>query len=181
MFSILKWHFASAEQDDRGINESRGYACEIVAWRFLTHLSEHELIDYLLHELPSLSRDAGSYQREPFVNDEEQLLPDEETAMRASLLRSGASSPEGSQAQSSNKNASKPDDDPMSSFVGLNALEIAAIADAKKFLSQRVVQKVVTDIWNGDIVFWESLSVHSKKEAKLYNKRYVSYAGIKIQ
>lgn len=58
----------------------------------------------------------------------------------------------------------------MASFVGLNALEIAAVAGAKKFLSQRVVQKTVDDIWNGHIIFWESLSVHSKKRAKFYNK-----------
>ncbi|KAL2051707.1 hypothetical protein ABVK25_008121 [Lepraria finkii] len=62
------------------------------------------------------------------------------------------------------------DDKPLSSFIGLNALEIAAVLDAKQFLSQRVVQKVVDDIWNGRIMFWESLSVHSKKKAKIYNK-----------
>ena len=62
------------------------------------------------------------------------------------------------------------DDDPCHTFIGLNALEIAAISDAKKFLSQRVVQKVVNDIWDGKIVFWESLSVNSKKRAHVYNK-----------
>src|SRR6266536_4568118 len=40
------------EADDGGINEGRGYACEIVAWQFLTYLSQHELIDFLLYELP---------------------------------------------------------------------------------------------------------------------------------
>lgn len=62
-------------------------------------------------------------------------------------------------------------EDEMSPFIGLNALEIAAVADAKKFLSQRVVQRIVDDIWNGRIIFWESLSVHSKKKAKIYNKK----------
>jgi hypothetical protein len=61
-------------------------------------------------------------------------------------------------------------EDEMAPFIGLNALEIAAVADAKKFLSQRVVQKIVDDIWNGRVIFWESLSVHSKKKAKIYNK-----------
>lgn len=62
-------------------------------------------------------------------------------------------------------------EDPTMSFVGLNALEIAAIANAKKFLSQRLVQNIVTDIWSGHIVFWESLSLHSRKKAQLYNQR----------
>jgi len=60
-----------------------------------------------------------------------------------------------------------------SSFSGLNALEIAAVAEAKTFLSQRVVQKVVNGIWCGDIVFWDSLSVHTRKKAQIYNDRYV--------
>lgn len=78
----------------------------------------------------------------------------------------------------------------ISTFIGLNALEIATVAEAKHFISQRIVQKVVNDIWNGKsrsetfldrlyltfaghIVFWESLSVHSKKQAKVYNQRLV--------
>jgi hypothetical protein len=47
------------------------------------------------------------------------------------------------------------EEDPTKPFVLLNALEIAAVADAKRFLSQHVVQKIVTGIWNGDIVFWD--------------------------
>lgn len=58
-----------------------------------------------------------------------------------------------------------------SRFFGLNALEIAAIAQAKKFLSQRVVQRVVTDIWNGEIVFWDSLTVHSAKKPHIFNRK----------
>jgi len=61
-----------------------------------------------------------------------------------------------------------------SSFDELNALEIAAVSGAKKFLSQRVVQKIVESIWRGDIIFWETLSVDSVKEAKVYNPKYAS-------
>lgn len=63
------------------------------------------------------------------------------------------------------------EEDPTSSFTGLNGLEIAAVADCKKFLSQRIVQKIVTGIWNGDITFWESLSEHTQKKPQFYNKR----------
>lgn len=58
-----------------------------------------------------------------------------------------------------------------SSFYGLNALEIATIAHAKKFLSQKVVQRIIDDIWNGEIVFWDTLSVHSRKKPQIFNKR----------
>jgi hypothetical protein len=57
-------------------------------------------------------------------------------------------------------------------FDRLNALEIGVVSNSKKFLSQRVVQKLVGKIWQGDIVFWETLSVNSVKKAMPYNKKY---------
>ena len=61
--------------------------------------------------------------------------------------------------------------DPIEAFRGLNALEIAAIANAKRFLSQHVVQKIVTGIWNGDIIFWDALAVRSTKCPRFYNPK----------
>lgn len=61
--------------------------------------------------------------------------------------------------------------DPTAAFKSLNALEIAAIANAKRFLSQHVVQKIITGIWNGDIVFWDTLAVNSVKKPRYYNPR----------
>ena len=69
------------------------------------------------------------------------------------------------------------DDDPIISFAGLNALEIATIAGAKRFLSQYVVQQVIDGIWGGDIIFWESLSVHTRKRAQIHHQRYQQTAG----
>ena len=54
--------------------------------------------------------------------------------------------------------------------AGMNALEIAAIGNAKKFMSQKPVQKLVTDIWHGDVIFWDSLSVHTIKKPRIHNK-----------
>lgn len=161
-FRILKSEFASGDEDDHGVNETRGHACEIVAWRFLTQLSAVKLIDYLLHELPPVSFDHGSY-------DEAGTHADDEDAAESAALLSGRG-PSAASTQGKTRDSSIAEDEPMSSFVGLNALEIAAVAGAKKFLSQRIVQKTVDDIWNGHIIFWESLSVHSKKKAKFYNK-----------
>lgn len=62
-------------------------------------------------------------------------------------------------------------EDPTSSFTGLNGLEIAAVADCKKFLSQRVVQKIIHGIWTGDLCFWESLNAGTMKKPQLYNKK----------
>ncbi|KAI9872662.1 MAG: hypothetical protein M1830_001361, partial [Pleopsidium flavum] len=183
----LKWQFASLEPDDRGIHETRGYACEIVAWRLLTHLSEREVIDYLLYELPPLKpngnessdTEAGPIEG-PINNDGLQREPLEEHTWLLSghappdsqhprLARNGAGfgtyRTDGTTADISDE------EDPTSIFTGLNALEIAAVAEAKKFLSQRVVQKIVNGIWCGEIVFWESLSVHTKKRGQLYNER----------
>lgn len=56
-------------------------------------------------------------------------------------------------------------------FAGLNALETAAVVQAKKFLSQKAVQRIIVRIWKGDIVFWDSLSQHSTKQARTYNRQ----------
>ena len=132
-----------------------------MAWRFLTHLSAGELIDYLLHELPPNSTDPESY------GDAQTDTDSGDAAERAALLSGRGSST--ARAQGNVKTFSVAEEEPIS-FVGLNALEIAAVAGAKKFLSQQIVQKMVDNIWDGHIIFWESLSVHSKKKAKFYNK-----------
>lgn len=54
----------------------------------------------------------------------------------------------------------------------LSALEIAAVSGAKKFLSQRAVQKIINGLWCGDIVFWETLSVDSNKKPRKYNRHH---------
>lgn len=149
-------------------------------------MSEHELIDYLLCELPpgpasttrsssrnpTRSEEGGNarLQAVDSVNERSQLLSD-----RPSRIPKRPRLPEGSLHHRSYRTAGEadqtPEDDITSSFVGLNALEIAAVADAKKFLSQRIVQEIVDGIWCGDIVFWEALSVHATKKPQLYNKR----------
>ena len=50
----LKGHFTALEEasDEPGVNEARGYACEYVAWQFLTSLNDKDVIDFLLLELP---------------------------------------------------------------------------------------------------------------------------------
>ncbi|KAL9046972.1 MAG: hypothetical protein Q9214_000334 [Letrouitia sp. 1 TL-2023] len=180
---ILKLHFHSFEPDDRGVYETRGWACEIVAWRFLSHLSENELINYLLCELaptfpssnntfdveePQLQQSfgAGTPAKGP-ATERTRLLFDERT-MPAKVPDIHVLP----QSQTGGSRMSESiDDDPAMYFVGLNALEIATIAGAKRFLSQRVVQNVINGIWNGDIIFWDSLNPHTRKKAQFYHKK----------
>ena len=58
----MKGHFSALDEtsDEPGVNEARGYACEFVAWQFLTNLKESEIIEYLLVELPPASASSSS-------------------------------------------------------------------------------------------------------------------------
>ncbi|KAK3318977.1 hypothetical protein B0H66DRAFT_517428 [Apodospora peruviana] len=181
----LKWHYG-AMTEDKGLNDARANSCEIVAWRFLTHLSEREAVDYCLYEIPD---PAPSELRAS--GDEEEGEVDESSALLAQAWSGGSESVRHalSQTGSSKRNLllqsisrltmsmtadadgdeEDEEDDPTAPFTNLNALEIAAIADAKRFLSQNVVQKIITGIWNGDIIFWDNLSVHSVKKPRFYN------------
>jgi hypothetical protein len=186
IYRILKWKFDKVAEHDDGQNETRGYVCEYVAWQFLCHLNERELIEYLLEELkpPTQytssidSAEAGIAGRATSMaennlpgNEHTPLLSSSTT--RSQLLERNRQHEGylGSEHQESSNYFPDADGDGFSMFLGLNALEIATIAHAKKFLSQKVVQKVVNDIWNGEIVFWDSLSVHSTKKPQRFNKR----------
>ncbi|KAF4990691.1 hypothetical protein FDECE_14273 [Fusarium decemcellulare] len=181
----LKWHYA-ALSDHRTLGESRADACEIVAWRFLTRLSEREAVDFCLYEIPDLDDDeAPDDAGNGHAGDEEAgeaspLL----SHLRSIDNRRRGPGPAGSSMKrnqllsslsrltmTSDDSDDDEENDPTASFKNLNALEIAAIANAKRFLSQHIVQKIITAIWSGDIIFWDSLSVHSTKKTRFYNPR----------
>ncbi|KAF4160114.1 hypothetical protein CNMCM6936_004117 [Aspergillus lentulus] len=188
---ILKWQLNNEDNDsDWGLNESRGYACEYIAWQFLCHLTRREMIDVLLDELPSPRRDSATIsQAEQGTSGLGSISHEDEgnetEGERTPLLLSSSSSlyrffvgksHRGDSCTGDNRESrawyyDDPELHSFSPFFGLNALEIATIAHAKKFLSQKAVQRVIDDIWNGEIVFWDSLSVHSKKKPQFFNKR----------
>lgn len=179
----MKGHFAVLEEDNnRGIDESRGYACEYIAWRFITQLSGRETIDLLLYELPPNSLSA------PLRSDEENGVSEQSHGNETQDDDSGESTPLISRSIEQlddaerilatptaerftiTGRASQEKEAFASLFDNLNALEVAAVTKAKKFLSQRVLQRMVESIWRGDIVFWETLSVSTRKEPKVYSK-----------
>ncbi|KAK3072848.1 hypothetical protein LTR53_006080 [Teratosphaeriaceae sp. CCFEE 6253] len=165
----LNGHFAAAADDDRGIGQTRALACELVAWRFVTHLTELDAIEFLCYDLPSPSKSEDSNGELHGPDGNEEGLDSSETAP---LLDGGQTEPDQSFVDE-DLEAISPDESTSfaSSYAGLNALEIAAVTDGKKFLSQKSIQRVIDGIWKGDIMFWETLGQHSKKQAKLYNQR----------
>ncbi|XRM40987.1 hypothetical protein ABZX51_004289 [Aspergillus tubingensis] len=185
---ILKWQFTNDAETDWGLNESRGYACEYVAWQFLCHVNQRETIEFLLEELKTPMQggmDISQAERgtsgfatmasEAFPQDDERtplLLSSSSSLYRFFGGKRRAGSSLDINEPGSNMSASDAYElEKLSRFFGLNALEIATIAHAKRFLSQKVVQKVIDNIWKGEIVFWDSLSVHSKKKPQFFNKR----------
>jgi len=197
MVRALKWHY-SAENEHRGLSDARANACEIVAWRFLTRLSERDAVEYCLYEIPaprvvtateppSLNPDNAELEGADERRDEttaliQQHRPPVRGRFRSQTVSALAPISTRSVKRSelissvSRLTISTVDEerlstavDPTASFTNLNALEIAAVANAKRFLSQYVVQKIVTGIWNGDIIFWDSLSVGATKRPRFYN------------
>ncbi|KAI1820215.1 hypothetical protein F4861DRAFT_524012 [Xylaria intraflava] len=180
----LKWHYG-AFSDSRGLSSARANACEIVAWRFLTHLTEREAVEFCLHEIPDPRNSGGG------ASADEEVAVEGEHHERTALLGTTAGASESSHwtdhlsgpnrrsellesisKLTMSRHASdmgEPRDDPTIPFIHLNALEIAAVADAKRFLSQHVVQKIITGIWNGEIIFWDRLVATSVKKPRFYN------------
>lgn len=141
----LKAHFSALEEssDEPGVNEARGYACEYVAWQFLTTLTERDTIDFLLYEIqprPSPSdrgSDTDGEQDEVPASERSALLGD---GRSSSYL--GTDSVHGGALTSSGQT-----DEFTAQFENLSALEIAAVSNSKKFLKQRPVQKIINGLW----------------------------------
>ncbi|EFQ86918.1 hypothetical protein PTT_17715 [Pyrenophora teres f. teres 0-1] len=163
----LKGHFSALEEasDEPGVNQARGYACEFVAWQFLTSLKEADIIDFLLVQLPPAA-DASTPDTNNGLgldeNGQGSTYPSEQSPL---LTTSNTEYFDHGDAKKS-RFASL-----MSQCENLSALELATVSGAKKFLSQRPVQKIINGLWKGDIVFWETLGLHSVKKPKKYNRR----------
>ncbi|KYK59160.1 hypothetical protein DCS_00290 [Drechmeria coniospora] len=173
----LKWHYAAETREFSGLAETRSNACEIVAWRFLSRLTEREVMNYCLYEIPERREDQldalSPYDHE--AAETSPLLPRVLPTPRRQLVVVGSSSTKANLLSSLSRLTSSTDEDapeeldPTMAFKNLNALEIAAIAGAKRFLSQHVVQRTISGIWNGDIIFWDSLSVQASKKHRFYH------------
>ncbi|EGX90798.1 Ion transport [Cordyceps militaris CM01] len=187
----LKWHY-DADTHEQTLSDSRASACEIVAWRFLAQKSDVDAMRFCLHEIPGLR--AGPRREDRGRSDEEAQQPGESTP----LLHRAKTNPDGeygvrrrhahatAHAATSSRHSLRLESfslaandaetasadgeaDPAEVFRTLNALEVAVVAGAKRFLGRNVVQRIVTGIWHGEIIFWDSLSVHATKTPRLYD------------
>lgn len=149
-----------------------------MAWQFLCHLNQRETIEFLLEKLPLPRRGSANVTQAERMDLGLEGPGSHETTPLMSGVRTTSSrwrlgrnqSPQGGIGSQSINNEGH-ERSQYSRFAGLNALEIAAIAQAKRFLSQHVVQRVVNDIWTGEIVFWDSLTVHSTKKPHIFNRK----------
>ena len=114
--------FASFDVDEtgEGLGTCRALACELVACELASNLSAVEALQYLCYEVPT----------------EDTTTPDDGTITESTPLRYGASS--GTDLEESSNNTPQ--------YVGLNTLEIAVLADAKKFISHPPVQRIITSM-----------------------------------
>jgi hypothetical protein len=149
----LKSHFAALEEasDEPGVNQARGYACEFVAWQFLTNLSERDAIDLLLHELPPASSAASTpHDAENATGVRPNGASNGSANVGTPLLLSQngrTSSYFGTDSVHASAAAPLHPDEFITQFENLSALEIAAVSSSKKFISQRPVQKIINAIW----------------------------------
>ncbi|KAK9248861.1 hypothetical protein V1506DRAFT_527976 [Lipomyces tetrasporus] len=153
----------SVQEDDRAIHEARAYTAELVALRYAGHLPEPELIQFLTYEIPRKNT-ASSGTVTPSLSASTVTPPLTEAT---SLLAEDRATADIDIERGAGEDAPYVTE----SAMGLSALELAILGDAKKFLLSRSVEKVISSIWEGRIVFWDSISVQSKKKASFYNPR----------
>ncbi|KAI5212064.1 hypothetical protein E4T38_00739 [Aureobasidium subglaciale] len=176
--NVLKGHFVTLEADEeQGIHAARGFACEAVATRFIIGLADREIIDLLLYEL-EIPEAPGVESQGADDNQPELASPLTEQSpllSRSSLRSRGSYRSRLTIPESYDGVAEDPSDttdaELADQFDGLNALEIAAVSGAKKFLCQKQVQRIINAIWTGDIMFWSKLSADAQKKAQIYQRK----------
>lgn len=142
-----------------------------MAWRFVSHLTQREAIEYLCYELPAANPRPGNAPQpstQRLVGENDTPNGDESRPLLDGFEESGISFNDDDQDTSGR--LSDEEEPFATTFAGLNALEIAAVAGAKKFLSEKPIQRIINAIWKGDIVFWDTMSTSSVKKARFYNR-----------
>ena len=136
-------------------------------------MSEREAIDFLLYELPPIATSPSS--RSGSIAGDARSVENgtvhEESPLLSTFHQGRPTSYFGTDSVLTNATPAPRSDEFASRFENLSALEIAAVSESKKFISQRPVQRIINGVWRGDIIFWETLNVNSVKCPKLYNAR----------
>lgn len=175
--SALRGYFASLDDEDGlHLNMSRASACEAVAWRFTSYLSEDDTIKYLLSELSPITPDPDEGDTEAVAENnvhEHRMVSYETSDETTPLIAPQEISVQGPSADGRFEELAL-------SLGGLNALEIGAISDAKHFISRSVVQVVINGLFKGNIILWPRLDVHSQKAPQRYHPSLDIYCRLRV-
>lgn len=126
----------------------------------MTCLSQRDAIDYLCSDLTlPANEEENGHLRGPASDDES-----------AQLLGADREEQEDFGSRDSS-NATRKSASLIADYHGMTALEIAVVVEAKKFLRQTAVQRVIDGIWYGQIVFWTTMSTTSSKQAGAYDPK----------
>ncbi|KAK9481206.1 hypothetical protein V1514DRAFT_2364 [Lipomyces japonicus] len=150
----------AVQDDDRAVHEARAFTAELVASRYAAHLSEPELIELVTYEIPRKAAHASSAT----PTESTSLLQDHHD-IDFDVERTAGLDAATSTTTTTNTTAVYVAE----SAIGLSALELAILGDAKKFLLSRAIENVINSIWDGRIVFWDSISIQSMKKPSFYN------------
>lgn len=135
----------------------------------MTHLTERDAIEHLCSDL---------VQRRPFQDGQPHQVADEESPL---LQDREAASEELGEDDDAVLEPTGGGESFAKNYESLNALEIAAVSGAKKFLSQKAIQRIIDGMWRGDIMFWQTMSPHAVKRATVYHpKRFDPYTRLRV-
>lgn len=130
-----------ADEDRHGVNNARALACEVVAVDCVGFLNEHDVVQYLGFEIPGKIEESSPAESSETASLLEQSNNENSSrnGRNNSATASGLTTPNGLEYGDEEDADAKI----AAAYSGLNALEIAIVAEAKYFLSQKSVQRVV--------------------------------------
>lgn len=148
---------------EKGIAQARAITAEIIATRFLYHVAlDADRIDFLTYECKP-SHGLESIRR--FSEDSNSNIDDGISDL--------ATTPLMKRSEDIRRVISRTCCIDIESYYGFNTLELAVMGGARKFLCTGPVESVLSRIWSGKIIFWDSIKTGATKSAKLYE--YPSY------
>ncbi|BFZ58861.1 hypothetical protein PYCC9005_005927 [Savitreella phatthalungensis] len=166
VFAILycKLQYAAkAAHDDRSVDGSRGFACEIAAMRILRTYDADKLLASLTNDFRAVPLPPDSSPEEVDNTPSSQL--NSNVVERTPLL--------------SINTRTRPEiysGERVGDRDSLTALEVAIVADAKHFIASQTCQDIVSQIWHGDIIFWSRITSSETKRAQYYDTRKAQQA-----
>lgn len=194
IFALLwcRLQFFTKADDQNSLDGSRGYACEIAAMRILRRYNSKELLQVLTSDYQALEQpeetptssangeDASrpgpsraSATESPFLN-----INDERTPLRLSI---------DSPVTVRRKKQADLEAEPLAQEkIGartFTAMEVAIVAEAKHFIASQIVQDMLSEIWNGEIVFWSDISQYEYKKARFYDpseREFWDFARLRV-